>query len=198
MKIFLASASSRRYSWLRAQDWMGPHDITKIPLDVDESKVLDVSDVFSTVRNVVALKIESARALLRKNKGDWVGIVSDTMVENPILKTPMGKPKDSNHAREMLSTLSGRSHKVWTCTGILLPSDEGNLISTESAEVRFKDIGTDTLEDLINSGSWTGKAGGYDVHGRASNLIDVVKGSETTVLGLSENSMMTLREIVGG
>ena len=196
MRIFLASASSRRRLWLEAQSWVRPHDISIVPLDVDESKVIDVSDVSGTVRNVVGLKIESARALLNEDEGGWIGIVSDTMVEDPVRKMAMGKPRDSNHAREMLSMLSGRSHKVWTCTGILLASGKDDMIYTESADVYFRDLGADALDDLIESGSWTGKAGGYDIHGRASELIEVVKGSEITVLGLSKNSMMALREIL--
>ncbi len=196
MKIFLASASSRRHLWLEAQSWVEPHDISIVPLNVDESKVMDVSDVSGTVRNVVELKIEAARALLNENEGDWIGIVSDTMVEDPVRKMAMGKPRDSNQAREMLSTLSGRNHKVWTCTGILLAHDKGDMIYTESAEVCFRDLDTDAMDDLIESDSWTGKAGGYDIHGRASDFIEVVKGSEITVLGLSENSMTILREIL--
>jgi predicted house-cleaning NTP pyrophosphatase (Maf/HAM1 superfamily) len=52
------------------------------------------------------------------------------------------------------------------------------------------------MVDLIESSSWTGKAGGYDIHGRASELVEVVEGSEITVLGLSANSMTALREIL--
>jgi septum formation protein len=96
----------------------------------------------------------------------------------------------------MLSALSGRNHKVWTCTGILLARDKGDMIYTESAEVFFRDLDTDTMVDLIESSSWTGKAGGYDIHGRASELVEVVEGSEITVLGLSANSMTALREIL--
>ena len=196
MRIFLASASSRRHLWLEAQSWVEPHDISIVPLDVDESKVMDVSDVSSTVRNVVDLKIESARVFLSEIEGDWIGIVSDTMVEDPVRKMAMGKPRDSNQAREMLSALSGRNHKVWTCTGILLARDKGDMSYTESAEVFFRDLDTDTMVDLIESSSWTGKAGGYDIHGRASELVEVVEGSEITVLGLSANSMTALREIL--
>ena len=196
MRIFLASASPRRHVWLKARPWVESHDITVVPLNVDESKVMDTSDVSRTVEMVIGLKIESARMLLNENGGDWVGIVSDTMVEDPIRKIPMGKPDDSNQAREMLTTLSGKSHKVWTCTGILLPRDEENMIYTESADVHFRDLDADTLDSLVESGSWIGKAGGYDIHGRASKLVKVVKGSEITVLGLSKNGMMALQEIL--
>ena len=196
MRIFLASASPRRHVWLKARPWVQSHDITVVPLNVDESKVMDISDVSRTVEMVIGLKIESARMLLDENGGDWVGIVSDTMVEDPIRRIPMGKPRDSNQAREMLTTLSGKSHKIWTCTGILLPRDEGNMIYTESADVHFRDLDADTLDSLVESGSWIGKAGGYDIHGRASKLVKVVKGSEITVLGLSKNSMMALQEIL--
>ncbi|MAV94798.1 MAG: hypothetical protein CMA31_03820 [Euryarchaeota archaeon] len=196
MRIFLASASSRRRLWLEAQSWMEPHSISIVPLNLDEAKVFDVSDVSGTVRNVVGLKIESARALLNGDGGDWIGIVSDTMVEDPVRKMALGKPRDSKQAREMLSTLSGRNHKVWTCTGILLPRNKGDMIYTESADVYFRNLDVNALDDLIESGSWAGKAGGYDIHGRASDFVEVVKGSEITVLGLSENSIIALREIL--
>ena len=93
MRIFLASASSRRRLWLEAQPWVWPHDISVVPMNVDESRVMNISDVSGTVRDVVGLKIESARVLLRRNKDNWVGIVSDTMVENPVSKIPIS-PSD--------------------------------------------------------------------------------------------------------
>ena len=196
MRIFLASASSRRRLWLEAQPWVWPHDISVVPMNVDESRVMNISDVSGTVRDVVGLKIESARVLLRGDKDNWVGIVSDTMVENPVSKIPMGKARDSGEAREMLSTLSGKKHRVWTSTGILLPNDQVSAVHTECAEVYFEYLDKKTLDELIESGSWLGKAGSYDIHGEASNLVKVVKGSELTVLGLSESSMVDLRKIL--
>ena len=197
MRILLASASSRRRSWLEAQPWVWPHDISVVPLNVDESRVMDMSDVSNTVRNVVGLKIESARVLLNDCKDDWVGIVSDTMVESPVSKLPMGKAGDSKEAREMLSALSGKKHRVWTSTGILLPYDQLGAVYTEYAEVYFEYLDRKTMDELIESGSWLGKAGSYDIHGEASNLVKVVKGSEVTVLGFSENGMIALRKILG-
>ena len=72
MRIFLASASSRRRLWLEAQPWVWPHDISVVPMNVDESRVMNISDVSGTVRDVVGLKIESARVLLRGDKDPFL------------------------------------------------------------------------------------------------------------------------------
>ena len=45
---------------------------------------------------------------------------------------------------------------------------------------------------MINSRSWEGKAGGYDLAGAAGKFASVVDGEEVTVLGFSNRAIDSL------
>ena len=52
------------------------------------------------------------------------------------------------------------------------------------------------LEELVKTGSWKGKAGGYDIKGLAAKHLEIFDGDEITVLGFSSKAMERLREIL--
>jgi predicted house-cleaning NTP pyrophosphatase (Maf/HAM1 superfamily) len=51
------------------------------------------------------------------------------------------------------------------------------------------------LVELVLSGSWKGKAGGYDLAGDMGEYASLVDGSESTVLGIAGSAMSAIREI---
>ena len=53
----------------------------------------------------------------------------------------------------------------------------------------------DELIELIESDSWVGKAGGYDLAGMMGKHAKLVEGSESTVLGFTQASLEFLDEI---
>ena len=69
--------------------------------------------------------------------------------------------------------------------------------SIESATVEFNSLSEDEITELIESGSWQGKAGAYDLAGPAGVHASVVSGNEFTVLGLSYSSIEFLDGILG-
>ena len=128
-------------------------------------------------------------------------LVSDTLVEDPDdERAALGKPKDESSAAFSLIRLSGRRHRVWSSTAILSRKigdvDVGDdwlaTIWTDYAIVEFVNIGDDDIIDLINSRSWEGKAGGYDLAGAAGKFASVVDGEEVTVLGFSSRAIDSL------
>ena len=135
-----------------------------------------------------------------ENLGDII-IVSDTLVEDPDdERAALGKPKDESSAAFSLIRLSGRRHRVWSSTAILsrkigdvgVGDDWLATIWTDYAIVEFVNIGDDDIIDLINSRSWEGKAGGYDLAGAAGKFASVVDGEEVTVLGFSSRAIDSL------
>ena len=52
------------------------------------------------------------------------------------------------------------------------------------------------MDDLIRSGSWVGKAGGYDLAGKAGSFSRVVEGTDVTVLGFSCNAFSEIEELL--
>ena len=89
---------------------------------------------------------------------------------------------------------------MWSSTAILSrkigDTDVGEgwlaTIWTDYAIVEFVHMGEDEIIDLINSRSWEGKAGGYDLAGAAGKFASVVDGKEVTVLGFSSRAIGSL------
>ena len=128
-------------------------------------------------------------------------LVSDTLVEDPDdERAALGKPKDESSAAFSLVRLSGRRHRVWSSTAILsrkigdigVGEDWLATIWTDYAIVEFMHMGEAEIIDLINSRSWEGKAGGYDLAGAAGKFASVVDGEEVTVLGFSNRAIDSL------
>ncbi len=151
----------------------------------------------SCIRKAMAAVKERASG---ENVPDII-LVSDTLVEDPDdERAALGKPKDESSAAFSLIRLSGRRHRVWSSTAILSRKigdvDVGDdwlaTIWTDYAIVEFVNIEDDDIIYLINSRSWEGKAGGYDLAGAAGKFASVVDGEEVTVLGFSSRAIDSL------
>ena len=151
----------------------------------------------SCIRKAMAAVKERASG---ENVPDII-LVSDTLVEDPDdERAALGKPKDESSAAFSLIRLSGRRHRVWSSTAILSRKigdvDVGDdwlaTIWTDYAIVEFVNIEDDDIIYLINSRSWEGKAGGYDLAGAAGKFASVVDGKEVTVLGFSSRAIGSL------
>ena len=135
-------------------------------------------------------------------------LVSDTMIEDPDdPRLSIGKPNNELVATSTLMRLSGRRHKVWTSTSVLFPpgtEEAGKIIGggwieknyTSSATVEFSELNHDSMEELVSSESWRGKAGGYDLAGIAGKYCHLIEGEEVTVLGISGESIEYLKFIL--
>mgnify|MGYP001329402679 FL=1 len=151
----------------------------------------------SCIRKAMAAVKERASG---ENVADII-LVSDTLVEDPDdERAALGKPKDESSAAFSLIRLSGRRHRVWSSTAILSRKigdvDVGDdwlaTIWTDYAIVEFVNMEDDDIICLINSRSWEGKAGGYDLAGAAGKFASVVDGEEVTVLGFSSRAIDSL------
>jgi septum formation protein len=95
----------------------------------------------------------------------------------------LGKPKNVEHAREMLRLLRGREHHVYS--GLCLwhrPSDEHHVL-VDVTRLRMDEIPDADLEEYLESGQWEGKAGAFGYQDRLG-WIHVLEGSESNVVGL--------------
>ena len=155
----------------------------------------------SCIRKAMAAVKERASG---ENVADII-LVSDTLVEDPDdERAALGKPKDESSAAFSLIRLSGRRHRVWSSTAILsritgdieVGEDWLATIWTDYAIVEFENMGEDEIIGLINSRSWEGKAGGYDLAGDAGKFAKVVDGEEVTVLGFSNRAIDYLSEFL--
>ena len=138
-----------------------------------------------------------------------ITIVSDTLVEDPdSFEQMFGKALDILEAARMLKSLSGRKHKVWSSTGLIIHKnldfnqtpdfefgDWLGYIWTDYSTVQIDELSDVTLFELLNSNSWEGKAGAYDLDGKMSKYARVKDGEKITVLGLSSSAIKNLENL---
>jgi len=184
MRIVLASASARRRQVLTDLGLI----VEAAPTDAEEKRVEGTVE-----SQVLAIAKAKATAVGSRHPGRIV-VVADTMLADP--DDPMqglGQPSDEAAAVAMLLRLRGRRHRVWSAAGIRVTGTW--TFQTASAVVELKGFSDDVLTELVTSGSWRGKAGGYDLEGAMGPHATVVDGAASTVLGLPDstvNALMTL------
>ena len=183
-RIILASASPRRKEILEG---MGAR-FTILTADTDESS--NISDPIELTKELARRKGEAVYSLLCK-RGESDGavvIAADTVVacDGQIL----GKPKDEQEARRMLTLLSGRTHIV--ATGIAVISD--GVIHTDHSvtEVEVDNIPDTEIDKYISSKDPFDKAGGYGIQGSFSKWVRGIHGCYFGVVGLPTNKLSSL------
>ena len=185
MRILLASASERRGAILRD---LFPNIEQRSLKDVDESVPADV--LSQQVRTVASRKASAVQL----DASFDVHVVADTLVEDPDdERQALGKPESKEQAISMLLRLRGRRHRVWSAT--MVHASNGWQSSVEHAIVEIDDFSDDVLVELIESNSWLGKAGGYDLAGVMGQHAKLIEGSEYTVLGITQASLNLLIDL---
>ncbi len=176
MRIILASCSQRRKELL---EMMGLK-FEVMPSYSDETLENNLKIEEQSKR----LAYIKAQEIFNKTEGDRIVIGSDTMVlfNNKIY----GKPKDKKDAIQMLKTLKNNKHQV--ITSICVLSQNGmeckEQLDYDLAEVYFKDITDDEIEEWIEHDKPYDKAGAYAVQSRFGVHIDKINGNYFTVMGL--------------
>lgn len=171
MRRILASQSPRRQELLR----LIYSRFEVVPADADETLPGDMSPR-EAVEYLAALK---AGAVAGVHPHDLV-IGADTVVaiDNKIL----GKPRDRAQAADMLRSLSGRTHEVYT--GVAVRSPKGDAGFSVCTEVEFYPLDEHTISWYLETGEYADKAGAYGIQGYGSLLVGAVRGDYFNVVGL--------------
>lgn len=116
---------------------------------------------------------------------DILVIGADTVVayENQIL----GKPKDEEDARRMLTMLSGKTHSVYTGVTFVFIDKEGRTgehCFFEKTDVCMYPLKEEEIVRYIQSGDPLDKAGSYGIQGRFAIHIKEIRGDYNNVVGL--------------
>ena len=177
--IILASASPRRKQLLEQVGLV--FDI--IPSDVDE----DVFVHYDPLKNIQVIALQKAQNVAMKvQKGLIIGADTQVIVNGKVL----GKPIDKTDAVNMISILSGKTHKV--ITGIAIIDVDTGLKETwvETTMVTFRKLTLDEILSYIDSGEYEGKAGAYGIQGRAAAFVERIEGCYFNVVGLPLSKLM--------
>lgn len=166
----LASASPRRRLIFR---------LVGLPCEVSPARVEeDASHDDPATLCVTNARLKAAAAAapaLRFTLGADTIVVIDGRV--------LGKPAGGSEARQMLETLSGRTHEVYTGWSLL---DAGEVAAEGHAVTRvtFRVLEPARVDDYVEAREWTDKAGGYAIQGLGAYLIDSISGDPFNVMGL--------------
>lgn len=173
MSVILASQSPRRRDLL-AQ--MGLRDFIIRPALGEEV----APPGLSPARLVEELSRQKAAEVAAAGQPGDLIIAADTVVA--IDGLILGKPHSRQEAEEMLSTLSGRTHTVYT--GVTVRRDELIVTEHEATTVRFRPLTPTEIAAYVDTGEPMDKAGSYGIQGRGAVLVEGIQGDFYNAVGL--------------
>ena len=171
MNLLLASNSPRRKELLTQLGYQ--FDIVKI--DVDESYPSDLKP------HEIAEYVSAKKAKAFDVNENEILLTSDTIValDQKILL----KPKDENEAFEMIKSLSGKVHQVYTAFTIKTANSE--ISKTSKTDVEFSEISDEEINFYIKNYKPFDKAGSYGIQEwLGMTKIKNIFGSFYSVMGL--------------
>ena len=95
----------------------------------------------------------------------------------------LGKPADPEHARAMLSTLSGREHRVLSGLCLWRVPDGEPMVDVAVTRLRMDELSPEQLDEYLAGEQWEGKAGAFGYQD-GLDWVHVIEGSESNVVGL--------------
>lgn len=98
----------------------------------------------------------------------------------------MGKPKNRENAIEMLKSLQGRSHSVFTGVVLIRKNADGErlLRFAEETIVTMYPMSDQEIERYVDTKEPMDKAGAYGIQGRCAAFIECISGDYNNVVGL--------------
>ncbi|MEW6066047.1 septum formation protein Maf [Desulforamulus profundi] len=171
--IILASASPRRQELLAN---LG------LEFEVKVSEVDETLDENMPAAQQVEKLAERKASVVAAQSTKGLVIGADTLVV--LGGKPLGKPADREEAVQMLKSLQGRSHEVFTGLAVIDAATGQSVVTHQATAVRFKPLSSEQIQRYVDTGEPMGKAGAYAVQGKASIFIDSIRGCYFNVVGL--------------
>lgn len=102
----------------------------------------------------------------------------------------IGKPANTNQAKEYLSLLSGATHQVYT--GICIMHQGRILTAFEKSSVTFSELNLCEIDEYIKTGEPMDKAGAYGIQGYGAQFVSGISGCYFNVMGFPVNCFYRL------
>jgi len=172
LKIVLASTSPRRRQLI---GMLGlPFQVVD-PGEVEETSEGEPAEV------VLLNAMAKARSVVDSMDGELVISADTIVVKDGVI---LGKPFGPGEAWEMLMTLRGAWHRVYT--GIVVWDTGSGRVESDVVEtdVKMRPLSEGEIANYIASGEPLDKAGGYAVQGLGAILVEEVRGCFYNVVGL--------------
>lgn len=182
-KIILASNSPRRKELLGGLD---------IPFEVITINGLDESFSEDLKGEEIPLFLSEKKSEAYSefwSKPETIVITADTIVW--MNDKVLGKPKSREEALEMLRSMSGKSHYVYT--GVCVRSAEKKVSFVCTSEVRFANLDETEIEYYVDKYQPYDKAGSYGVQEWIGYIgVEHINGSFYNIMGLPIQRLYTV------
>lgn len=173
MEIVLASGSPRRRELL---EMLGVLNMKILPAKGEELAPAGLEPQ-ELVMCLASAKAHEVAALCEDE--DLI-IAADTIVWHE--GRVYGKPPSRQEAVDMLHTLSGKSHQVFTGVSVIRHGRE--LREYEMSTVHFRPLDDGEIERYVDTGEPMDKAGAYGAQGKAALFVRGIDGDFFNVMGL--------------
>ena len=176
-QFILASAPPRRRELLTQ---IGLHFVVQTA-DVDETPLLGETPA-ALVERLAILKAETVwntrrdvlnTPVLPVLGSDTLGILNGELLV---------KPRDVEHARQMLRQMSGQQHEI--LTAVALATTAGVQLAVSRSVVKFRTITDPEILAYWETGEPHDKAGAYAIQGLGAVFVENLQGSYSGVMGL--------------
>ena len=173
-KIILCSNSPRRRELLSG---LGLNFEVRVIDGIDES----YNNNNSCEEIAEEISVKKANAYLKTIGDNELIITADTIVYNN--GEVLGKPHTREEAIDMLSAISGKTHKV--VTGVCIASKNKKKIFSVSTNVKFSSLEMEEILFYIDNYSPYDKAGAYGIQEWIGYIgVEGIEGSYFNVMGL--------------
>ncbi len=182
MEIILASQSPRREELLKR---LGV-DFKIITSSVDEN--IEEENAEALVEELSFRKSIDVMNRLVQEDGtkDYLVIGADTVVA--VNDVVLGKPATREEAFEMIDSIQGSSHFVFTGVTVTCYKNEtGRIMRTsfvEGTEVTVFPMTEEEIWEYIDTGDCMDKAGAYGIQGEFGKYVEKIYGDYNNVVGL--------------
>jgi len=155
--------------------------------------VTEKLDVDLTLGELTLFNARRKAAAVARLHPEAVVLAADTLValEGEVI----GKPRDLDHAAQILRRLSGRIHDVCSAVVISRLTPARSTSFHEISHVRFHRLSKDKIDRYLAEINPLDKAGAYAAQGFGAEIIAGIQGSFTNVVGLPmEKTMRALKD----
>ena len=184
LPLILAYGSPRRRDLL---DLMGLTYTVETP-DVDEN--------FSGRPSETVMEISRRKAAaVAARHSDSIIIAADTLV---FADGALGKPHTPERAKEMLRSLAGNWHHVYTGITVINTRSGRIFRNVDKTRVHLVPMTEQEIDAYVATGEPLDKAGAYGIQGMGGMFVDRIDGSYSNVVGLPMSMLRIMLAQVGG
>jgi len=183
--LVLASRSPRRRMLLEQAGF----DFTLLP--PDEAAEDSRREGEPTADYVARLARQKAEDVAPAAPAERIVLACDTLAE--CMDEILGKPRDRQHAGQMLRWMRGREHQVLSGLCLLRGADRKRAVAVDRTTLRMDEVDDEQIEQYLDGGQWQGKAGAFGYQD-GIDWVHILEGSESNVVGLPMELLMRMLE----